>query len=215
MHGKHRFIGDWWRWGAVTFAVVAAVPTVMVGAPKDVVSAKKERPKSKLGERLIREIAQGGDDDVMATVMRLMEDSGRRLDIDFDAGAETQAVQQEIVARLDEAILSAAKQRRRGRRRKQQSGDRRSKMARKQDSAKADEKGEQGQSNAESEQAGQRGSASQVDAAQGALRETRRGWGHLPPRERDEVIQGSEDASLERYREWIERYYRALQEIDE
>jgi hypothetical protein len=40
----------------------------------------------------------------------------------------------------------------------------------------------------------------------------RRSWGHLPQRDREEVIQGIGEACLERYRVWIERYYRALQE---
>jgi hypothetical protein len=52
-------------------------------------------------------------------------------------------------------------------------------------------------------------------SAGGELREFRRAWGHLPMREREEIIQGIAESFLERYREWIERYYRALQETEE
>jgi hypothetical protein len=52
-------------------------------------------------------------------------------------------------------------------------------------------------------------------AARGELRELRQGWGHLPMREREEIIQGIGERYLERYRAWIERYYRALQEAEE
>lgn len=191
--------------------IVGAAPAAQV----DTGAEKKPPEESKLGERLIRRIADGAEDDVMSTVVRLMEESGQRLDLDFDPGADTQVVQREIVDRLDQAILAAAKQRRRGRQRPQQSGDRRSKTAKQDRTKDATGESTEGQTEAESDQAGQRGSVTNVDARPGALRETRRGWGHLPPRERDEVIQGIDDASLERYREWIERYYRALQEADE
>lgn len=205
------------RFGAAVSLVLAlTAPLLIAGESAEHVTGKKKPTKSKVGRRLIRQIAEGSDEDVMATVMRLMKDSGRRLDLDFDPGAETQAVQQDIVDRLDEAILAAAKQRRRSRQRSRPSGDRRTRMTKRQDAAKDNpHSGDRQPPGAASERDGQPGSESRVDAARGDLRETRRGWGHLPPRERDEVIQGSDEASLERYREWVERYYRALQETDE
>ncbi len=199
-----------------SLGLALATTVVVAGESTKRATGKKKPSKSKVGQRLIRQIAEGSDEDVMATVMRLMEDSGRRLDLDFDPGAETQAVQRDIVDRLDEAILTAAKQRRRSRQRGRPSGDRRTRMTKRQDAAKdnPDNTGRK-QADAVSERDGERGSVSRVDTVRGDLHDTRRGWGQLPPRERDEVIQGSDEASLERYREWVERYYRALQEADE
>lgn len=51
--------------------------------------------------------------------------------------------------------------------------------------------------------------------ADGDIHELRRTWGHLPMREREEIIQGIGESFLERYRDWIERYYRALQEAED
>ncbi|MFQ5495803.1 MAG: hypothetical protein ACE5EX_10530, partial [Phycisphaerae bacterium] len=59
------------------------------------------------------------------------------------------------------------------------------------------------------------GTAEEADPRGAPFRELRRGWGHLPGREREELIQGISERYLDRYREWIERYYRALQEVDE
>ena len=47
------------------------------------------------------------------------------------------------------------------------------------------------------------------------FREWRSGWGHLPQRDRDEIIQGVGERSLDKFRRWIERYYKALSDADE
>ncbi|MCP4247470.1 MAG: hypothetical protein GY778_10520, partial [bacterium] len=49
-------------------------------------------------------------------------------------------------------------------------------------------------------------------AATGRFREFRRGWGNLPARDRDEVLQGIDEDVLEKYRHLIERYFRTLAE---
>ena len=43
-----------------------------------------------------------------------------------------------------------------------------------------------------------------------AAGEATRGWGFLPERDRDEIIQGFEETFMSKYREQIERYYRLL-----
>ena len=58
----------------------------------------------------------------------------------------------------------------------------------------------------------QSGAAADATAPGGDLDARRRAWGHLPMRERDEILQGLSDQYLQRYRVWIERYYKALQE---
>ncbi|MCH7871353.1 MAG: hypothetical protein IID33_06600 [Planctomycetes bacterium] len=175
--------------------------------------AKKDE-RSKLGERLIRDTATGAVEDVMDELIRLMDRSARNLDVAFDAGSETQTVQRTIMERLDDAIRAAAAQRRPSRSRSQSAdGDKRKrsgkrKSARK--SAATEGNGERGAS--DSKEGSQTGAATEANSPGGDLEQRRRAWGHLPMRERDEILQGLSDRYLERYRVWIERYYKALQE---
>src|SRR3990172_3454713 len=65
-----------------------------------------------LGERLIRKTVTDGDEDMMATIVRLMTDASRKLEIEFDPGEETQALQGRIQVKLEEAIKAAASKQR-------------------------------------------------------------------------------------------------------
>jgi len=159
----------------------------------------------------------GGEEDLMAQVLRLMHESSRKLTLDFDPGTQTQGMQAQIVERLDEAVRLAAAQQHRTRGEGQGAGDKR----------RLPKEGETGESE-QDEGAGREGDATAGGGSTGAgvatesperrggpLSERRRAWGNLPPRDREEVIQGSGEGFLERYRQQIERYYRALQEADE
>jgi hypothetical protein len=146
-----------------------------------------------------------------------MDEAARKLEIDFDTGDETRAVQERIMDQLDEAIKVASVRRQvRSLSGESSSGDKRRRStgerSRSEDSSRSSRDGEDAST---SETVGETGSEAQGDRVGGDLRESRRTWGHLPRRERDEVIQGIGETSLERYRAWIERYYRALQESQE
>jgi hypothetical protein len=158
------------------------------------------------------------DEDVMATITRLMDEAANRLEVRFDPGETTQRVQRDIVSKLDEAVAAAAAQRRPLRSRSASaSSDRRRMPKSRPQPSKAGPDAKAGGTTTDSATA-QRSEPPQPDAARGPggeLLETRRTWGHLPMREREEIIQGIGEQFLERYREWIERYYRALQETDE
>jgi len=176
----------------------------------------EERRDSDVGERLIRDTAEGADADVMAQILRLMRDVGRLLEIEFDPGPETQAMQEKIVDRLDDAIMTAAKQRRRARQRAAPSGDRRSRPEQSEGRpGSTSAEGRSAEESASGDPSQASSAAASTDPVRGDLLETRRSWGNLPQRERDEVIQGIDEAYLRRYRELIERYYRALQETEE
>src|SRR3990172_1141083 len=73
-----------------------------------------EPPKKRddLGERLIRKTVTNADEDIMATIVRLMTEVSRKMEIEFDPGEETQAVQGRVRAKLDEAIKAAASKQR-------------------------------------------------------------------------------------------------------
>ncbi len=182
-----------------------------------------ERRDVKLGERLVHRAVADADEGLMESITRLMKEAARRLEIEFDAGDETQALQRRILDRLNHAVKVAASQRRLRR----QSGQHASADKRRMPKGRprtADE-GKRSPED-ESDRASDVNTASlrlgadslRVEEGKspgGDLRELRRSWGHLPMREREEIIQGITESFLERYREWIQRYYRALQETED
>ncbi len=202
------------------FSLIAAV--MLLGSTTSFAQEKSPGPESdkkdqKLGQRLIRKAVANTDEDVMEGVARLMQEAAHRLEIDFDAGDETQTVQRGILDRLDKAIKVAASRRRPRRQRGRPSSADKRRMARgKPRTADKDKSASVDQAGASpSSTIGARAGAAEGASGGGELRELRRTWGHLPMREREEMIQGIAESFLERYRERIERYYRALQETDE
>jgi hypothetical protein len=178
---------------------------------------KKQKTK-KLGQRLIRQIAGDDSDDIMDTIIRGMNQAARRLDLDFDPGEETQRLQQRIVDQLDEAIKTAAAQRRPSRQSQPSpSSDKRKKLTKNssQNESESTQAGGKNSGATTAQQEPPEGASPEDGPRGGRIDEIRRTWGHLPARERDEIIQGISESFLERYREWIERYYRALQESDQ
>lgn len=176
-----------------------------------------DQKSKRLGERLVREAVKKTEEDLMAAIVRLMNESARNLEIDFDPGSETLTKQEAIVDKLDEAIKAASAQRRKKRsKQKQWQGDQRKKSKPGKPQNESSKKSSQQMAGkSSSDMKGQKGSPTGADADGGNLQETRRAWGLLPQRQRDEVIQGSREMFLERYRQWIERYYQALQESDQ
>ena len=178
-------------------------------------SSEPDTKKADLGERLVRKAVTGADEDLMSTIIRTMGEVSRQLEINFNAGAETQAVQASIVEKLDEAIRMAAAQRRSSRQRQREAseGDRRRRP--KGGSEMTDRSSSSPASEADAEPNGAGAPVADGTGASQGESALRRSWGHLPARDRDEIIQGLQEGFLERYREWIERYYRALQEAEE
>ncbi len=149
----------------------------------------------------------------VARTLILMEQSRKQLSAKLDPGPETQAVQQQIVTALDELIAAAmaAAQGTAGASGQPQPGERRER----QQPGKPDKTAD-GATTPAGEVQGGPGSVQSdgtgLTTPSGEFRESRRGWGHLPARERDEIIQGVREAVLEKYREQINEYYRALAE---
>lgn len=197
-------------WSAPTDAALIAAGS----APRP--SSDPQRRADDLGQRLIRKAARNVDDDVMEKIIRAMNEAARRLEVDFDAGEETQSLQRRIVGQLDDAIKQAAMQRRRLRRAEPTaSADKRRMPDRAQRRHAKRAKGSAQKRDASSTTGGKRDVSAEGGLPGGTLRESRRSWGSLPLRERDEVLQGIGEQFLERYRAWIERYYRSLQEAPE
>jgi len=174
----------------------------------------KGRREDDLSERLIRKATSGQDEDIMDQVTSLMADAQNRLVRDLDTGPKTQAVQQRILQSLDDAIQMALQQRSRATARSTSTGERRE-MPKKSQEQRIGQEGEEAET-PEPGAAASEGTGPPSDAArQGPFREVRRGWGHLPGRDRDELLQGIEEQFIEHYRPQIEQYYRALSETEE
>ncbi len=179
---------------------------------------KADKNDRKLSDKLLNKSGERSDESVMEVVIRLMNDAAARLEIRFDTGEGTLELQDSILKRLDEAIELAASQRNPSRNnQKGSTGDRRQQPKR-QNAQTKQARTEQGEGE------GQSDDNAQSDHAKGAVTnpkpggdmlDTRRGWGHLPQRERDEIIQGVGERYLQRYRTWIEKYYRALRDRDD
>jgi len=162
---------------------------------------------------LDRAAGEGDDEEVLQRVMRLMEASRLRLAAQFDPGEQTQRVQRRILDDLDEAIKRSGKRRGRPQQKQQQkkSADRRSRGQRQQ------QQQQQKQNKAASDQrkrAGDEAPVGRGEAENGKVTRTPvergRQWGNLPARDRDAVLQGIKDDYLPKFKEMIERYYKAL-----
>ncbi len=208
----------------LTSALAALLPWVSQGAtvhgqgPPEPQPSKQEpsEEQKQAGAKLIRKAASDADEDLMDAILRLMSEAARRLDVELDAGKETQAVQREIAQRLDDAIREAASRRRPSRTGGQTASSDKRRMPREgKGAAKGSNKGLADSDQPAESTAPATGVAEDQRDPAGKLRDTRRSWGHLPMRERDEILQGVGEQFLEQYRAWIERYFRALQEPEE
>ena len=198
----------------VLMAVVYADPVGAAAPPSEPPDADEQRDRD-LSKRLIREATTGADVDIMSEVASLMSDARHRLVRDLDAGPRTQAVQQRVVRRLDDAIQMALQQRSRVRSPQTSEGERRE-LPERPGEEQAGKRDEHGPGATDPGTSVDTGPNRESDGARrGSFRESRRGWGHLPARDRDELLQGIEEAFIERYRPQIEQYYRALTETEE
>ncbi len=217
---KHSIPGGLYLLTAVVMGL-SICPANAQSPPDRPVGQVKEPQQAKqpddLSRRLLRKAMQEGAEGVMETILRLMGESATKIEVDFDPGEQTQEIQREILVKLDEAIHAAAMNRRRSKSQPPSgSSDKR---------RRATPQGQSAESKAQEDQAVADGSAR--DSREGppngdaespngefadpdALRG--RAWGNLPARERDELIQGAAEGYLDRYRVWVERYYRALQD---
>jgi hypothetical protein len=194
--------------GLCLFALRAAAqnPDTQPAPPED-------RGAEDLARRLIEGESSGDDGDVMGQLLRLMDDAQNRLHREFDPGEPTQTVQRRIIERLDDAIKLALMNRSTSATPPQDAGDMREMPPTEKDKQSQPDPSASGD---ESKRPAAQDAAGGEDLKRrmGQLRELRRGWGNLPQRDREEIMQGLEEASLDRYRDLIERYYRALAETE-
>ena len=190
---------------------VTVIVATMSTAAQDRPRTDKPEPDD-LTKRLLKGKA-ADTEDPMDRVAALMQDSETRLTLDFDPGPDTQRLQEQIVIRLDEVIAQAKKNmtRQGAGTRMRARGDARPEGR---PAEQRQDRPDQTKDDTSAPGAGQ-GTDPQKNATGGPLAETRREWGNLPEREREEVVQGAGQNTLTKYRNLIERYYRALAESEE
>jgi hypothetical protein len=171
----------------------------------------------------------GGKGNTLEAVASRMRIVAGRLGPDLDPGLATQRMQESILAQLDKMIEAADKRssqsssssssgKPQGSARKQDTG---SKANAPQKGAAKGDKGKDGKqpsslsstptlTNTGPTKRG--GKAHQQNQEAGPLNQSRVEWGNLPPRLRDEVMQGVNDRSSALYRRLTDAYFRRLAE---
>lgn len=156
---------------------------------------------------------EGQPQDLFDQTVMEMRDAADRLGQRFDAGIETQRVQESILDKLDQ-IIAQAKQ--------QQSGGGSGGSGGSDPSAQQQDVGSSQNAGAQQDMAGVAssgmggggggGGAGQVppDASAGPMQTHRSQWGNLPPRLRDELQQGFNEPFSSVYSELTGEYYRRL-----
>ncbi len=195
---------------ATANAASASRPTTAPGA--GAATQPSEADKA-LIRKLLRDATGRAEEPAMIRVLEGMRASRVKLAVQFDPGNDTQKIQRGIVRDLEEAIEEARKAQRRmptTTTSRSQPEERRRRHRQRPEAKQADAN----QPSSSTPMADDRATHGQpTSAAAGVgrlLRELRRGWGQLPARDRDEVVQGFGQDFLTKYREWIERYYRVL-----
>ncbi len=159
--------------------------------------------------RLIRKTKGEGDGDLMSRIIDHMDQAGGRLADTFDPGDATQQIQKQALRDLDLAIKQAKQNMRASRSASSQNREKRSEGQTSDDTEGDDAKG-QSDSGSGDEGAAGLGGGIEIGKDGGTLSERRRHWGHLPARDRDAMIQSTDDEFHEKYRRQIERYYETL-----
>jgi len=200
-----------WGLACLSLTGFAAAEHAGPGQPGTAQSRPADAPDPQREELIRRLQGQPGGEGVFSRVLSNMQRSHWQLSGQLDPGLKTQELQARIVADLDEAIVAARKMQSSGRRTGQtadlrQAGRRRGQAG----------QGPAGQADAgdrPGEEAAGRPQATERPLG-GRFSDPGRGWGHLPDRDREAVIQSLHDRFLRKYDELIRRYYEALAETD-
>jgi hypothetical protein len=197
-------------------AVLVAVHVVLGAA-----STQPGRPASQPSEadrqlirKLLRDATGRSEGPAVIRALDGMRASRVKLGVSYDTGRETQQIQRGIVRDLEKTIAEAWKAQRpmptSSKSRQSEQRRRRQSQQPKPGSEPKDAQRTDALEPIGDERATHGVVTTAVGQPRAALRELRRGWGRLPDRDRDEVVQGFDQDFLTKYREWIERYYRAL-----
>lgn len=157
-------------------------------------------------------------DDIKAVGQR-MSRSKQRLALNNDPGKTTQLIQEKIVVNIDNLIKMAQQQQAMAQQQQQRPGQQgqRPQQGNQQGQQQADQQqqnqqqqGQQGQNPAGQERLTQ---ADENKAGGGDIREKNAEWGSLTPRERQAVIEGMKDKTIQKYKKITDDYYEAMSKL--
>lgn len=174
------------------------------------------QPSPKVDPELVRRLLGGESsalDNVEETLAR-MEQAEKLLMEELDCGERTQQIQQQALAGIDKLIEEARKNRVSARGGSQYRRKRESRPTPR-PSSREDSAGRAGAKAATAQQAGQApadGGSGAESTRAGEKADLSRGWGYLPQRDREEIVQGFDEEFIAKYRQQILRYYRQLAE---
>ncbi len=163
--------------------------------------------KRKLNEA---EIADG-----FVLAVEKMAISAEMLDVKFDTGLGTQRVQEEIIARLEHLIDQA---------KKNQSKSSKSSSSSSSSQQQSQQQPNPGQQKSQPPSQGNQRNNKPSDSQEGdppplqqgdvntVLEESRSEWGNLPPRVRDQLLQGRREKFSSLYQQLTQEYYKRLAE---
>jgi hypothetical protein len=138
-----------------------------------------------------------------------MARSRQRLALDNDPGKTTQKIQERIVMNLDNLIQLARQQQAQA---KPGSGKGQTQQAMKPRNDGAQEKGESQPNQSTTPANSEKLSAGGNNTADTSkdIRETASEWGHLTPRDRQAVIEGTHETVIAKYKKITDDYYEAM-----
>ncbi len=186
-------------------------------------TAGEQNGESELNPEMLDELPEAGADQFQQA-LGLMEQAAGRIGNDMDPGVETQRLQEEVIEKLEQLIAQQSKKRpsssssgssggSQGQQSQQDQGSQQN--ANKQDQQPGNQKGE-GQGRQQQKQTGEHGgdfSPGQQQRPQpegGQMLENRDQWGNLPPRVRDQLMQGLNEKFSSVYEQMTRSYYRRL-----
>lgn len=152
--------------------------------------------------------ANGGDD--FQKAIADMTVAADRLGDQHDAGLDTQRAQQRAVARLDQLISKLQKQKKssgknKGKPQQQDTGSQKNQSA-------GAQQGAPGGTQAMQDSQATHGTVQNGQLNNEPLAQHLSEWGNLPPRLRDQLLQGLEDRFSNLYKQMTEKYYQRLGE---
>jgi len=180
-------------------------PTGDASVPEAVIRDDDALP---LDAAVERRLTAGEAGDLFQELIAEMGEASQRLERQLDPGTVTQRIQASVVAKLDKLISDAEQSGGGG----DGQGD---PQAREQDRGSQQQAGQRQQSGAGEGQGSSAGGApmsGRQATPDRAIDEQRQEWGNLPPRLRDELLEGQNERFSPVYRELTEMYYRRLAE---
>jgi hypothetical protein len=164
-----------------------------------------------LDPEVLRKLTGEEPGDVFESAVAEMSEASDRLAKERDAGDQTQRIQESVLAKLDQVIEAVEQQ-------QQQQQNQSSQPQQQQHGSQQNQAKQQQQASAQQQdQASQSNTGGKAPMGNGQadgrpLSELRSEWGNLPPRLRDELLQGINEKFSPIYRELTEDYFRSTAE---